>query len=267
MRARANYIAIANDIGASDKAIALPEQTFLGGIGLVVLCIAYCDRQRTDGRVPANALKRVIAPGVDTAAVIQDLLAVGWLLERDDGYEVADYLTWQRSKAEIEQSIKQKREAGALGGKSKAANARVLEDKNDQNDKIGEERSVLSTPLSTLPSTPLSTPLDGKPMTSMDTPACLSAPLTLTEPAYTGTCIGFIVHAMQEQFGADPTPSEFAELKAAIATGCIPGCDGSHPADCALLIAHKLRTKGKTTFRTSRLWLKCVREDRMEARQ
>ena len=98
-------------------------------------------------------------------------------------------------------------------------------------------------------------------------PPCMLSPLETIDPPYSGTCIGFIVNSMQDQFGTIPSHSELSQLKAAIHEGCIPGCTGEHPADCALLIAMKLRTKGKTKFATSNLWLRCLREDRMEARQ
>lgn len=98
-------------------------------------------------------------------------------------------------------------------------------------------------------------------------PQCLTKPLEVVDPPYTGTCIGFINQACEQQFGTLLSPSEYAELKAAITAGCINDCTGDHPQFCALHIAEKLRTKGKTAFKTSRLWLKCVREDRMEVRQ
>ena len=46
--------------------------------------------------------------------------------------------------------------------------------------------------------------------------------------------------------------------------GCIPGCEGENAVECALLIAEKMRKKshGKT-IAASRLWLKCIREDRL----
>lgn len=98
-------------------------------------------------------------------------------------------------------------------------------------------------------------------------PACLQTAIEVVDPPYKGTCFGYINHRCEQQFGAVLSHSELAELKAAINEGCIPGCKGDHPIDCALVIAEKLATKGATKFKTSRLWLKCVREDRMEARR
>jgi len=116
------------------------------------------------------------------------------------------------------------------------------------------------------------TPSSGKPPFKViegDTtmPPCMLTPLETINPPYSGTCIGFIVHGMEQQFGEIPSSAEIQELKSLINEGCIPGCDGSHPIDCALLIYMKLKTKGATRFATSRLWKRCILEDRMEARQ
>lgn len=96
-------------------------------------------------------------------------------------------------------------------------------------------------------------------------PPCLDADIEVLNPDYTGSCWGFIVGQAEQQFGNLLSPSERAELADAIAEGCIPGCTGEHPVECAVHIYDKLKLKGKTRFATSRLWLKCIREDRMEA--
>lgn len=103
-------------------------------------------------------------------------------------------------------------------------------------------------------------------METTDVPACLSTPITVTDPAYTGTCFGFIVHSMEQRFGTITSHADLATLKTAIVTGCIPGCTGEYAQLCAMQIVGKLNAKGKGSFRTSNLWLKCVREDRMEVR-
>jgi hypothetical protein len=110
--------------------------------------------------------------------------------------------------------------------------------------------------------------IGGIAMQTTDLPPCLSSALEVTKPVrYSGTCYGYIADAMQRQFGTIPSHADLATLKTAIRDGCIPGCDGSHPQDCALQIAWKLAQKGKTRFATSSLWLKTIREDRMEVRQ
>ncbi|MDY0228137.1 MAG: hypothetical protein RBR38_15090 [Desulfomicrobium apsheronum] len=108
---------------------------------------------------------------------------------------------------------------------------------------------------------------EGKPLTSVGFPPCLNAEIEVIDPAYTGSCWGFIVGQAEAQFGNLLSHAERTELAEAITRGCIPGCKGDHPQGCAVHAYDKLKLKGKTSFRTSRLWLKCILEDRMEVRQ
>lgn len=156
MKARTNFVAIANDIGASDKAIELQEDGYLAAIGLYLLSVCYCDRQRSDGYIPMNAFRRVIAPGVDSADLIDELVRVGFLEERDDGWSVSNYLEWQRSKSEIEAAIEQRRAAGRNGGKARAAKTRDPEER-DKTDRPTES-SPLALSLDESPSEPPSEP-------------------------------------------------------------------------------------------------------------
>ena len=107
---RPGYIKVSNDIGGSQEALDLPEDTFLAGIGLYVACLGYCDRQRTDGRIPRRAL-RVIAPGIDCGHVVADLERVGFLESTPDGWTIPGYLDWQRSREQIENASEKGRRA------------------------------------------------------------------------------------------------------------------------------------------------------------
>jgi hypothetical protein len=108
---------------------------------------------------------------------------------------------------------------------------------------------------------------DEKIVHSAAHPPCLNADIEVIDPAFTGSCWGFIVGQAEEQFGGILSHAERTELAEAITQGCIHGCTGEHPVECAVHIYDKLKLKGKTRFSTSRLWLKCIREDRMEVRQ
>jgi len=108
---------------------------------------------------------------------------------------------------------------------------------------------------------------DGKPMTSVGYPQCLAAEIDVLSPEYRGSCWGFIVGQAEAQFGNLLSHAERSELGAAITQGCINGCTGEHPQACAVHVYDKLKLKGKTSYSASRLWLKCIREDRMEVRQ
>lgn len=145
MKARTNFINVANDIGASDKAVNLGDDTYLAALGLYVLAVCYCDRQRTDGSIPLRAMTRVIAPGMDTSQLVAELVRVGFLCEDGDGWRVNGYLEWQRSAAEIEAAVEQRRKAGLASAKARAEK----NEKNETNDK--NDKSALSHPLNESP--------------------------------------------------------------------------------------------------------------------
>lgn len=108
--ARAGYILIAHDIGASEPALELDDAQYLPAIGLFTLCLCYCDRQLTDGRIPRRAL-RVIAPGIDCGKAMAELERVGLMAPTPDGWTVPDYLEWQRSRDEVEAAAERARKA------------------------------------------------------------------------------------------------------------------------------------------------------------
>ena len=108
---------------------------------------------------------------------------------------------------------------------------------------------------------------EGIPMKTVDLPQCMSESINVTSPIeYKGTNFGFIVRSMEDRFGEIPSNAELATLKAAIVDGCLPGCDGRYGLKCTTNIVWKLNNKAKGTFRTSNLWLKCIREDRYEVK-
>ena len=141
MKAKTNFINIANDIGASDKAIELAEDTILAALGLYVLMIGYCDRQRTDGAIPTKAMKRVIAQGLEVDHILEELVRVGFIEQNPNGWMIIGYLEWQRSRSEIEAAAEQRRQAGLASGRARREK-NEMNDKNDKNDK-----SAFSTPL------------------------------------------------------------------------------------------------------------------------
>jgi hypothetical protein len=99
---KVGYIKTSNDLGACERAIQLDDELFFAALGLYVLCNGYCDRQRTDGKIPRLAMLRVIAQGRPVDDLIAELVRVDMLKETPEGWEIPDYLEWQRSAAEIE---------------------------------------------------------------------------------------------------------------------------------------------------------------------
>jgi hypothetical protein len=72
--------------------------------------ICWSSRQERNGIVPKVNMLRLTRP-----KVIAELLRIGSLSEHADGYEVHDYLDFQRSKEEIDAFRSAKGDAGTLG--------------------------------------------------------------------------------------------------------------------------------------------------------
>ena len=120
------WVRFDNGIGNHRKALELSDKHYLAALGLLLVCVGYCDSQRTDGFIPAKALRR-IADG-DYKTPLGELVRVGFLEETPDGYQVHDYLDWQQSAEQIEeysrsQSEKAKRKAELDRIKRAAASA------------------------------------------------------------------------------------------------------------------------------------------------
>lgn len=250
------YIKVDQSLADHPRCIRIDARYFYGALGLHVSGIGWCDRMRTDGFIPADIMPR-LGKGSYKPLVTQ-LVSVGLWDEVEGGYQIHDYLDWQNSAeymAERSESAKQSashRWGNAKRNANRIANGNADKTRQDIQDKKSVAREDIP---------------DSKIMTSTPHPPCLNADIEVIDPAYTGSCWGFIVGQAEAQFGTLLSPAERTELADAIAQGCIHGCTGEHPVECAVHIYDKLKLKGKTRFATSRLWLKCIREDRMEVRQ
>lgn len=97
------YVRIDNDIGADPKFLSLPKKLHAKCIGVHVMAIGYCDRKRTDGYIDPVAF-RFISPNLDKK-LAKILCAIGAWSECEsdkNGYQIVNYLDWQKSKEEIE---------------------------------------------------------------------------------------------------------------------------------------------------------------------
>lgn len=94
------WVKMDNGIGNHRKSLALSEDGYLPAVGLLLLMVAYCDQQRTDGLVPGKALPRIAFGDWQTA--LDELVRVGYVSQVDAGYEVVNYLDWQQSAEQIE---------------------------------------------------------------------------------------------------------------------------------------------------------------------
>lgn len=107
--------------------------------GYLCICgIAWSNRNRTDGKIPRNQVRRfvdfegfghhiwssdVVGGGedVDAMGLAEELVNIG-LWDRDGrDYRVHDYHDYQRSSDEISAAIEQRREAGKRGGRARRA--------------------------------------------------------------------------------------------------------------------------------------------------
>lgn len=88
-----------------------------GAYRLWTTSIAYCSQHQTDGLVPESIITRWGVKHADRAAA--ELVSGGLWLSSADGYEVANYLNWQRSRSEIEALSSVRSEAGKRGARAK----------------------------------------------------------------------------------------------------------------------------------------------------
>jgi len=88
----------------------------LAAMGLHAWSISYCDASRSDGFIPVGSWPAL--PGVRSA--VNTLLKAGLWERRDGGFEVHDYLAYNRSKASIERDLANKIAAGVAGGQASA---------------------------------------------------------------------------------------------------------------------------------------------------
>jgi len=148
---RSTYVRVFNDLTDHPAWIDLaPEH-----VGVWVLALGYCSRNRTDGMFPAGAVRRW--GGTDEQ--VGQLVAAGRL--HTPGHEceacpevpagslyVHDYLEHQRSREQIEEVSRKRAEAGRAGGKARHGQAPDLQGKQvaKQAASNGEQTSSPATP-------------------------------------------------------------------------------------------------------------------------
>lgn len=98
---------------------------------LYIAGLCYCNRLKTDGMVPGYQVPRLTTIPKPERSVSR-LVDVGLWESVEDGYQVMNYLKFQRSSTEIEALSRTRAEAGSLGGQAK--HGRVASD-SEANDK------------------------------------------------------------------------------------------------------------------------------------
>jgi hypothetical protein len=76
----------------------------------------HCGEHLTDGYV-----RNSVWLAIGTANAMADLVKRGLARRVRGGYQMHDYLEWNRSRAEVEELIEHRRAAGSRGGKAKAS--------------------------------------------------------------------------------------------------------------------------------------------------
>jgi hypothetical protein len=121
-----------------------PKVLDIGPLGeaLWLRGLCYAGDQLTDGFIPASFLKRM--GDMKAATVAQRLVAAGLWHEADGGYQIHDFLSWQRSRDEVADISSKRAEAGRRGGKQKSSN--LLANSQQNPSKIDDGASSKSYP-------------------------------------------------------------------------------------------------------------------------
>jgi hypothetical protein len=143
-----------------------PKVLEIGPLGeaLWLRGLCYAGEQMTDGFVPAAFVRRM-GDIPDALAVAATLVAAGLWDEAEGGYQVHDYLDWQRGKAEIEQISTARAASGRRGGMQNGSQAKAKPDqtqsKPEANAKQNESKTEADTDTDTEPEG--DTPPEGPP--------------------------------------------------------------------------------------------------------
>lgn len=100
------WITIADEFPEHPKTLNLSDAAFRA----VVELWCYSNRRRTDGRIPPGLIRRY------GKSVEGELTDEGFMVKAGDGYQMHDYLKHQKSKAEIEAYMADKKANGRRGG-------------------------------------------------------------------------------------------------------------------------------------------------------
>lgn len=90
-------------------------------LALWVVGLAYCNRNLTDGFIPAQVgMGQLRYCDGHAEQVIAELVAGGFWVREDGGWTVHDYFDYQPSREDVEALREARREAGRLGGLASA---------------------------------------------------------------------------------------------------------------------------------------------------
>jgi hypothetical protein len=119
MSADYRFIKVHNGFPEHRKTVGLSDRAFRDLIELW----CYCSRNTTDGLVPKLLVNRMV-----TKRSRSELIAAPFMIERDQDFEMLDYLDHQISSAQISDLQKKRADAGRKGGQAKAKGVALASD-------------------------------------------------------------------------------------------------------------------------------------------
>lgn len=176
--------------------------------------LCYAGDHQTDGFVPAGFVRRM--GDLDGPTEAAKLVAVGLWDEAEGGWTIHDYLSWQSSKAHMDDVSSKRAEAGRRGGLKRAeaaaqANAKQIASKQRSKPQAEEEQEVEveqeddpPTPQGGKPAAPASSkpipirPVDSEKKTDASPPGSAVPPAPSKSPPFD------LFMAVCEEMGQDP---------------------------------------------------------------
>jgi hypothetical protein len=109
------YVNVDEDLPDHRKVLSLPRQDRPAAMWLWMRGMCYSSRHLTDGFIPAG-----LADSDEDERLAGLLCEAGLWHKNPAGWEIHDFLEWNRSKEQVEAIKESKREAGRRGGVAKA---------------------------------------------------------------------------------------------------------------------------------------------------
>lgn len=113
------WVRLDDDFADHPKIAALGNDAFC----LHVTAMCYAARQRTDGKLSCDLLKRLAWRCHDPATAVAELVTAGvWDIDDEAGWIIHDYLDYNPSKSDIDALAATRREAGKAGASARWQN-------------------------------------------------------------------------------------------------------------------------------------------------
>jgi hypothetical protein len=115
MESFGEYVRVAERLPEHPKVVAIPKRDRDAALGFLLRLYCYASRHETDGFVPTGFVL-----DADDTRLMRHLVKTGLVDKSRGGWQVHDWLDYNRSKEEIDAIRKVRRAAGQRGGLSKS---------------------------------------------------------------------------------------------------------------------------------------------------